>query len=155
VIRHIIAILLAGLIGHGLLIGGVLGAGVGGAYAAFTATAIQFALVTAALVQVTPDGLTQAALLALGPFFAPVLAAITLLAVLAIIARRRDILFHIFVAAFLTGLPLALRFGQANPGGPAVDRDDLVLVGAAGAVAGLVYWLIAGRRIARQAAIRG
>ena len=154
-IRHILAVLLAGLVGHGVLLGTILGAGLGGSYAAFAATSIQFALVVGAMVPVAPDGLAQAGMLVLGPFFAPVLAVIAILAILSLIARRSSLVFQCVGAALLTALPLAVRYGQANPGGPKVGFDDVLLVAGAGALAGLIYWLIAGRRIARQAAMSG
>ena len=154
-IRQLLAIITAGFAGHGLILGAVLGAGLGGAYSAFAATAIQFALVTAVFLRVAADGIMQAALLALGPFFAPVLAAVAMLALLCVIGRRRGLTLQVFGAALLTVLPMAVRYGDKSPGGPAIGVDDLVLVAAAGAVSGFLYWLIAGRRIARQAAIRG
>lgn len=154
-IRQVLAIILAGLIGHSLLLGAVLGASLGGAYAAFAAAAIQFSLLTAVLLRVTPDGLAQALYLTFGPFFAPVLAATGIVALFAILARRRSLIFQVFGAALLSVLPIAVRFGEVSPGGPAVGLDDILLVISTGALAGGLYWLIAGRRIGRQAAIKG
>lgn len=151
-VRHLFAVLIAGGIGHIALLGAVLGLDLGGAYCAFAATAIEFSLVTATLVGVSADGLAQALLVALGPFFAPVLPAILILALVSLAARRGGVIFQVTTAVFLCVLPIAARLSQPGYGGPAIEPEDIALVCAVGAVAGFLYWLIAGHRIARRQA---
>lgn len=150
VFRHLGAILVAGLVGHALLIAAVLGFDLGGPYSVFAATSIEFAVLSALLINVAPDGLAQAAALALGPFFAPILLAIAVLALVCMIARQGRFLFQLFTSALIGVVPLAVRFGEVSPGGPVVEIDDLALVAAVSALAGTLYWLLAGRRIKRR-----
>lgn len=152
VFRHLGAILVAGLVGHALLIAAVLGFDLGGPYSVFAATSIEFAVLSALLINVAPDGLAQATALAFGPFFAPVLLSTAILALVCMIARQGRFLFQLFTSALIGVVPLAVRLREVSPGAPVVEIDDLALVAAVSAIAGALYWLLGGRRIKRRQA---
>lgn len=155
-LRHLLSLLICGLLGHVALLGAIMGAGLGGPYAAFAVTQIQNSVMVTTGLRVAADGPLQTAWMLFGPFLAPVAAALVVVVLVAWVFRMRSVAWHVLAPALLASLPLALRLGAANPGAPTVITADVALAAAAGACAGLVNWLLAarviGKPLRRQAA---
>ncbi len=143
-LRLILGCLLGAAIAHVVILGGALGAGLGGPFAGFAATAMLNGITLATQPNPpAPDALAQALLLVVGPFFSMAGAAVIAVGVVSRIMTL-GWLIPVAVTALLSIATLLPRLDGAASGAPAVTVPDLLLAGAAGALGALICRAIAG-----------
>jgi hypothetical protein len=148
-LRHLLAILIAGLAAHAALLGLALGAGLGGQFSAFAAGAIQIGATVALGIGVAPNGLAHVGAMVFGAWSAPLLLAVAAIALFAISIRSNAFLGMVGLTTILGSLPVGLRAVYEPPGATAAGLADIGLVAGCAALGGLIYWLLSGRVIGK------
>jgi hypothetical protein len=149
ILRHALAIFVAGTIAHVTLVGLALAAGLGGPFSAFAATSVQLGLMVAFGIGVASDGVSQAFSLVFGAWWAPLLIAVGGIAIFAIVIRSNAFFGIVGLTTLLGTLPIGLRALGDPPGAPPAGFADIALVAGCAALGGVIYWLLAGRVIGR------
>lgn len=123
---------------------------------AFGAVLVAFAIPPAELVALPPERLSIAGLLALSSASWAIVFASPLALIAAVIAERRAIrewLYYVVVAVLAAGIGFLAQYVSELQGAPTIFNNyALIAFLTGGVVAGLVYWVIAGRRTGARAA---
>jgi len=150
---HVIAAVIAGLVGHVALI--VLSLlrlpFLGGEYASFAAGAIQLSLTVTLSRGLGSGALAGDLWLLFGPFFAPILVAVVATALIAAVFGWRRLTVQAGLAVIVSTTPIALRSLTISPGAPTPVPGDIGLVALCAAIAAVVYWTLAGRTLGAAA----